>query len=183
MNARATLANLAWLAASAPAHRRFARALCNPASAQSNWLRTHLAANSRTEYGRAHGASSIRSYADFARQFPIASYADLEPWIDRLKSGERNLLTHEPVSRLVPTSGGMPRFCVTARSLWTARAGVQPVAASVTRVFGPIRSRWSSSRISSSAAPSAAVLIRSPALRIGLGAAFNRDMAGKVARA
>jgi hypothetical protein len=27
------------------------------------------------------------------------------------------------------------------------------------------------------------VLLRSPALRIGLGAAFNRDMAAKVARA
>ena len=105
MNARATLANLAWLAASAPAHGRFARVLRNPAHAQSDWLRAHLTANAGTGYGRAHGASSIRSYADFARQLPIVAYADLEPWINRVKAGETNLLTQEPVRRLIPTSG------------------------------------------------------------------------------
>jgi hypothetical protein len=105
MNARATLANLAWLAASAPAHGRFERALREPAHAQSSWLRAHLSANAGTGYGRAHGASSIRSYADFARQLPIVTYADLEPWINRVKSGETNLLTQEPVKRLISTSG------------------------------------------------------------------------------
>ena len=105
MNARATLANLAWLAASKPAHGRFVRALRDPAHAQSGWLGAHLVANAGTAYGRAHGASWIRSYADFARQLPIVTYADLEPWINRLKTGETNLLTQEPVKRLIPTSG------------------------------------------------------------------------------
>ena len=105
MNARPTLANLAWLAASAPAHRRFSRVLRDPARAQSDWLRAHLAANADTEYGRAHGAPAIRNYADFARQFPVIAFADLEPWVNRVKSGETKLLTQERITRLIPTSG------------------------------------------------------------------------------
>ena len=49
MNAGATLANLAWLASSLPAHRRFVRALHEPSAAQARWLRGHLARNEGDE--------------------------------------------------------------------------------------------------------------------------------------
>ena len=87
MNVRATIANLAWLAASHPAHRRFAVALTDPAAAQAEWLRAHLRANAETDYGRRHGAGEIRSYADYARRVPVVTYAEVEPWINRVRQG------------------------------------------------------------------------------------------------
>src|SRR4051812_39584181 len=32
-------------------------------------------------------------------------YESLKPWIERISRGERKVLTHDPVTRLVPTSG------------------------------------------------------------------------------
>src|SRR5207248_2761280 len=41
----------------------------------------------------------------FARQIPLHSYDDLEPWTDRIRHGEKQVLTFEAVSHLIPTSG------------------------------------------------------------------------------
>src|SRR5687767_6586909 len=105
MNARATIAHLGWLAASLPAYRRFTRALRSPAASQAEWLQDHLRANSETAYGRRHGAHEVRDYAEFARRVPVITYSELEPWIERVKRGETNLLSREPITRLLPTSG------------------------------------------------------------------------------
>jgi hypothetical protein len=105
MNFTAALANLAWLAASAPAQRRFVTALSDPAAAQRRWLRSHLERNAASGYARAHGLGAIRNYEEFAQRVPIVSYDDLAPWIVRIRRGEDAVLTSEPVRRLVPTSG------------------------------------------------------------------------------
>ncbi len=120
MNPRAAAANLAWLAASLPAHRRFTRALRDPAAAQEHWLRAHLARHGVTAFGRAHGAGEIRSYAEFARRVPIVDYDAVEPWVARIRKGETNVLTADPVTRLVPTSGTSG-----ARKLIPFTAGLQ----------------------------------------------------------
>src|SRR6202007_3158193 len=39
------------------------------------------------------------------RRVPLAEYEALVPWIERIKRGEANVLTQEPVTHLVPTSG------------------------------------------------------------------------------
>jgi hypothetical protein len=101
----ATLANCAWLATSLPAWRRFRSALRRPAETQRRILGSLLDANSESAYGRAHGFEKIRSYAEFRERVPIVDYDDLEPWIERIMRGERSVLTCEPVTRLVPTSG------------------------------------------------------------------------------
>ena len=105
MNLLPSFANTAWLAASAPAHRRFVRALQDPDTAQERVLRMNLARNAASVYGRAHDFAHLPSYADFARRVPIVSYEELAPYIDRVRGGERGVLTCEPVTRLVPTSG------------------------------------------------------------------------------
>lgn len=120
MNATAALANLTWLAASTPAHARFARALGNPATAQENWVRRHLRQNADTAFGRAHGLGEIRNYSDFVRRVPLATYDDLAPWITRICAGETRVLTAEPTTRLVPTSGSTG-----ARKLIPFTAGLQ----------------------------------------------------------
>jgi hypothetical protein len=120
MNLRATAANAVWLAASTVAHHRFGRALANPAEAQGSHLRAGLARAAASDYGRAHGFGEIRSYSDFARRVPIVDYDDLAPWIARIQCGETNVLTTEPVTRLLPTSGSTG-----ARKLIPFTAGLQ----------------------------------------------------------
>jgi len=98
-------ANLAWLACNAPGHARFVRALREPAATQSRLLLKCLRANSGTAYGREHHLDRIRSVAEFQDVVPLATYDDLEPWIERIARGEPRVLTNEPVLRLVPSSG------------------------------------------------------------------------------
>lgn len=60
--------------------------------AQKHTLRTHLRAAAQTELGRAHGFEYMRSHDDFARRTPIRTYADFEPYLERMRSGERDVL-------------------------------------------------------------------------------------------
>ncbi len=105
MSASVAIANAAWLASNIPAWLRFRRALKNPEETQQRILRQLLSRNSRTAYGRAFNFESIRNYEDFKNRVPISDYEDLAPWIERIKRGEASLLTAEPVSHLIPTSG------------------------------------------------------------------------------
>ena len=99
------LANAAWLAANVPAWRSFQRALRNPAETQRRLLVRTLRENAESAYGRAHGFAELRSPADFQRRVPIIDHADLAPWITRIMGGEQGMLTCEPITRLLPTSG------------------------------------------------------------------------------
>lgn len=105
MNWRPALANAAWLATSIPSWQRFRHALQHPAETQAGILRRLLACNSDSAYGRAHGFEKIRSYEQFRERVPIVDYDDLASWIARIVRGEKSVLTCEPVTRLVPTSG------------------------------------------------------------------------------
>ena len=102
---KAALANGAWLASSVPAWLRFRRALQNPEEVQSEILRGLLARNAESAYGRAHGFGEIRNCEQFRERVPVVEYDDLAPWIARIMRGEPGVLTSEPVTRLVPTSG------------------------------------------------------------------------------
>ena len=105
MKTRAALGNGAWLAASLPAWHRYGRALEHPDQTQRKILARLIARNTASAYGRAHGFQEISSYNQFRERVPIVSYEDLEPWITRIMHGEPAILTQEPVTRLVPTSG------------------------------------------------------------------------------
>ena len=105
MNLAATLANTAWLAASLPAHAHFRRSLRNPSNAQAQRLRHLLAHHANTVYGRRHAFASIKTYEEFTYRVPPITYDGLVPWITRIQSGEPNVLTREPVTHLIPTSG------------------------------------------------------------------------------
>lgn len=105
MNWRPALANAAWLATNIPAWQRFRRALQQPQEAQADILRRLLASNADSAYGRAHGFKKIRSYEQFRERVPVVDYDDLAAWIAHIVRGEKSVLTCEPVTRLVPTSG------------------------------------------------------------------------------
>jgi hypothetical protein len=50
---------------------------------------------SQTEYGKNQGAGSIGSYSDFCQVFPVKTYKDYKPMIDKVMAGETNLLLNE----------------------------------------------------------------------------------------
>jgi hypothetical protein len=105
MNLSAAIANSLWTASNVPALIQFRRALNRPTETQMQLLRGYLTRNADTAYGNAHGFGKIKNYEEFSRKVPLADYDDIEPWIARIMRGENRVLTSEPVTRLIPTSG------------------------------------------------------------------------------
>lgn len=98
---------------------------------QNRLLKSLLRANAASDYGRAHGFGSIRGYADFVRQVPIQQYADLSPWIERVRRGDVRAMFggRQRVRMFAMTSGTTDRpkyvpvtdrFLVDVQSGWRA---------------------------------------------------------------
>jgi hypothetical protein len=102
---KATIANALWSVSNVPSYLRFRRALREPQVVQWYKLRTYLERNAHTEFGKAHNFDSIHNHEEFTSRVPLADYETIEPWITRIRHGETNVLTYEPVTHLVPTSG------------------------------------------------------------------------------
>jgi hypothetical protein len=115
-----TISNSLWTGANLPSYLRLRRALRQPEFAQRGLLQTYLKRNADTAFGQSHDFNSIRGYEEFVKRVPLMDYEDLEPWIVRIRNGESNLLSGEPVTRLVPTSGSTG-----ARKLIPFTAGLQ----------------------------------------------------------
>jgi GH3 auxin-responsive promoter len=45
-----------------------------------------------TEFGRAHRLGEVRTYRDFVGRVPLRSYAEFEPYLERMRQGERDVL-------------------------------------------------------------------------------------------
>src|ERR1041385_5134467 len=120
MQFKATFANCLWTASNIPAWLRFRRASREPQAAQRSKLRSLIKHNANTAFGKTHGFEGIRSYKDFTERVPISDYSAFEPWIDRIRNGQKNVLTTEPVNYLIPTSGS-----TAARKLIPFTGGLQ----------------------------------------------------------
>jgi len=72
------------------------RAVADPAEAQQAVLKQLLQGYARTRYGQEHGAAEVAAVDEYRRAFPIATYDDLEPLIQRTMAGETDLLLYEP---------------------------------------------------------------------------------------
>lgn len=105
MSAGATLANLVWYAKNRREARRFAGALADPRRAQEAWLAAQLDRHAASAFGRAHGFGGIRDARTFGQRVPLSSPADVAPWVERVRQGERDVLASGPVTHLAPTSG------------------------------------------------------------------------------
>lgn len=98
-------ASFLWYLATLPDALAWRRALADMEQAQERLLLDVLRRNAGTEYGLKHGFASIRSAAQFQGAVPLAEYADLEPYLERVAAGEQNVLTADPVLLLEPTGG------------------------------------------------------------------------------
>jgi len=88
-------------------------AVADPATAQQQVLQTLLSMYANTKYGRDHGAGQIDTLADYRRSFPIASYEEYKPLIDRVMAGDVDLLlAEEPIGWAITrgTTKGESKF-------------------------------------------------------------------------
>jgi hypothetical protein len=99
------IANVLWGATSLGAWQRYRHALSDPAAAQERLLFQYLGHNANTVVGRAYGFDSIKSVEEYQTRVPISTFDSIETLVQRGARGEAGVLTHQPVSRLVPSSG------------------------------------------------------------------------------
>ena len=104
-------------------------------SVQLATLRSHCGAAARTEFGRAHALGGIRSDEDFRRQVPLRSYADFEPYLSRMRKGERDVLWPGLIPFYGQSSGSSSTAAVhkflpvsIEQIRWQQRAGFDVVA-------------------------------------------------------
>lgn len=79
--------------------------MLHPAQTQQAVLQELVYKARETEFGKAHGFSSIRNHGDFLRQVPVKDYEGLRDWFDQVKTGKSNLLWPGKPLYLAKTSG------------------------------------------------------------------------------
>ena len=85
--------------------RSFDRATKDPKAAQERLLKKILRKNQHTVFGKAHAFTRVDTPNAFSQTTPIHSHTDLLPHIERMKAGERNILTAEDPIMYNLTSG------------------------------------------------------------------------------
>ena len=157
MNGSAAIANALWLASGMGAARRFHRALSDPKVVQQAWLKSQLARNVSSEFGRRYDFASIGDYASYAKRVPMMDYGDIESDIERIARGAPNVLACGHVSHLAPTSGstgGRKRIPFSASLTEAFNAAVFPWMHDLVRQRPPIMggpAYWSVSPLSDEA--------------------------------
>lgn len=58
-----------------------------------------------TEFGEFHGFDRVKDYETFVKQVPIRTYAEFQPWIDRMRHREENVLWPGLVDMYSKSSG------------------------------------------------------------------------------
>ncbi|HEX5218974.1 MAG TPA: GH3 auxin-responsive promoter family protein [Verrucomicrobiae bacterium] len=121
MKPLATIANSLWVGSCFKGWRQYRHALQHPAPVQQDWLKQHLRRHAHSDFGRQHRlGTAVHDYEEFVRRVPLQDYESLEPWLKRIQQGQPNVLTAEPVTHLIPTSGSTQ-----ARKLIPFTAGLQ----------------------------------------------------------
>lgn len=59
----------------------------------------------KTEFGKEHNFSSVKTYGDFVKNVPIRDYEDFKPYIERIKEGKHNVLWKGQPIYFAKTSG------------------------------------------------------------------------------
>ncbi|MES1224824.1 MAG: GH3 auxin-responsive promoter family protein, partial [Bacteroidota bacterium] len=76
-----------------------------PHEVQQDWFRKLITSAKDTEFGRMYDFSSIYSIHQFKERVPIRNYDNLKPFIDRVRSGEQNVLWNTPIKWFAKSSG------------------------------------------------------------------------------
>ena len=76
-----------------------------PHDVQEEWFKKLLHAGKETEFGKKYDFDSIRNYEQYRERIPVHSYASLKPYIDRLRSGEQDVLWPSDIKWFAKSSG------------------------------------------------------------------------------
>ncbi len=85
----------------------------DPAAAQQAVLERLLADYAKTDFGRQHHAANIGTLAEYRSQFPVSTYEDFKPLIQRVMAGKVSLLLwEEPIGWAITrgTTKGESKF-------------------------------------------------------------------------
>lgn len=63
-----------------------------PVEIQRRLFSSLVASGQRTVFGQEHALDEVKNLREFRKRVPIRSYDELKPWIDRVRSGENNVL-------------------------------------------------------------------------------------------
>lgn len=85
--------------------RSFDQATKDPQATQTKLLLDILRNSRETEYGEKHAFSRITNADAFAKTVPLNTFSDLAPYVERMKNGQRNILTADPPFMFNLTSG------------------------------------------------------------------------------
>lgn len=80
-------------------------AVANPAKAQEEVLHRLLQDYAKMDYGKRHGASQIETIDDFRTAFPVTTYEDFKPIIEKVMAGKNEELLWEPAIGWAITRG------------------------------------------------------------------------------
>jgi hypothetical protein len=97
--------------------KRFEAATKDPASTQRRILLDYIRRNRHTEYGMKYNFSDIRSVDDYRLLVPINDSETIFPYVEKIRSGGRNILTKDDVIFFGLTSGttGKPKLIPVTR--------------------------------------------------------------------
>jgi hypothetical protein len=76
-----------------------------PVEVQNELLRKMVSFAKNTEFGKTNEFKSITTYDDFSERIPLCDYDSLKPMIDRLRSGQQNLLWPTEIRYFAKSSG------------------------------------------------------------------------------
>ena len=85
--------------------RPWHESVVDPTAAQEKVLTRLLQDYARTRYGIEHGAPEVSSIEEYRAAFPVITYEEIKPLIDKVMAGEEDLLLSEPAVGWAITRG------------------------------------------------------------------------------
>jgi hypothetical protein len=76
-----------------------------PYDVQDEWFQTLISTAQHTEWGKKYGYSSIYNQDQFKERVPIQNYESLKPYIEKMMSGEQNVLWPSEIKWFAKSSG------------------------------------------------------------------------------
>ena len=76
-----------------------------PCEVQQEWFDALISKGRDTEWGEKYDYRSIDNYATYRERIPINTYEDLKPYIDRMATGEQNILWPTQIKWFSKSSG------------------------------------------------------------------------------
>ncbi len=76
-----------------------------PHDVQDEWFQNLISTAQHTEWGKIHGYESIFNQEQFKERVPIQTYDSLKPYIEKMMSGEQNILWPSEIKWFAKSSG------------------------------------------------------------------------------